>query len=316
MSHENSCIKPCTVCGKLFDSVPVLRKEDDGRGSGAISLYRCTFCKTVYLGEYNEDYVDDLYSYYEKYIGLPKHEVYNELTYKSYMNVLKFISSNTYGNCILDVGCGKGDFVDAAYSKGFDVMGIELSQKAVDVAAQFNLPVKYLDFFSDSIEKSSRDIITMFEVIEHLPDPQGFFRRAQDVVRPGGLIYITTPNYSSLDRKVLGSRWKAIHCEHLTYFTPTSLLNAIRKNTDLEVLHAETRNLSAELLQYLINFRRIDRSERFCDRKESLKVIDGSNVRSTIDKSSTLSILKRFANVTLNLTQSGSTIVMLLRRPI
>ena len=309
-------VQPCPVCGASSESRFVFDKAGDGRGNDNISLYRCGSCKTVYLAKYNEYYDDELYAYYQKYRGREKEELYNPLTRKSYIKVLRLLSSHGGGVSILDVGCGKGDFVDAALDGGYKAEGIELAQPAVDIARGYGLPVTKLDFFSSDIQESSRDVVTMFEVIEHLPDPVAFLRRAEMVVKPGGLIYVTTPNFNSLDRRVLGSQWTAIHREHLSYFTPSTLLGAIQNNTTLELLHLETRNISEELISH-IKYRGRRGSSRSndnhaIDRSASEKPID---LRIKIEKSPLLLLLKRGANSVLNTTSLGSTIVMLLRRP-
>lgn len=309
-------VQPCPVCGASSESKFVFDKAGDGRGNDKISLYRCGACKTVYLGKYNESYDDDLYAYYQKYQGRKKEELYNPLTRESYIKVLRLLSSHGGGVSILDVGCGNGDFVDAALDGGYKAEGIELAQPAVDIARGYGLPVTKLDFFSSEIQESSRDVVTMFEVIEHLPDPVAFLRRAEVVVKPGGLIYITTPNFNSLDRRVLGSQWNAIHREHLSYFTPSTLLAAIRNNTTLELLHLETRNISEELISDFKN-----RIKRLSYRNSGGLVIDKSahakpiDLRIKIEKSLLLLLLKRSVNSVLNTTSLGSTIVMLLRRP-
>jgi len=308
-------IQPCTVCSAtsskfLFD------KTSDGRGDGSISLYQCRSCKTVYLANYKQSYDDSLYAYYQKSQGKNKEELYNPLTRKSCKQVLRLLTSYGGGRSILDVGCGKGDFVDAALSEGYKVEGIELSQPAVDIAQGFGLPVSHLDFFSNKIEESSRDIVTMFEVIEHLPDPVAFLRRAEMVVRPGGLIYMTTPNFNSLDRRVFGSQWKAIHREHINYFTPSTLLGVIRKNTALKLLHSETRNVSVELINSIKNLVRrklpknIEYNPTVQNRTES-----PTDLRTQIEKSTWLLLLKRGANSALSAMSLGSKIVMILRRP-
>jgi len=312
----NTGVQPCTVCGAVADSELLFDKTSDGRGDDGIALYRCGSCNTVYLGRYNESYDDGLYAYYQKYQGKKKEAVYDPLTCKSYMQVLRLFAMHGGGKSILDVGCGKGDFVDAALSEGYNVEGIELSQPAVDIAQGFCLPVAKLDFFSSKIQESSRDAVTMFEVIEHLPDPVAFLRRAEMVVRPGGLIYMTTPNFNSLDRRVLGSKWEAIHREHLTYFTPATLLGAIRNNTTLEALHIETRNVSGELISHFKNLggRFSPRNNRHIYAEKNGPSIP-LDLRTKIEKSPWLLLLKRGANALLNATSLGSTIVMLLKRP-
>ncbi len=139
--------KPCTVCGAITDFKLLFDKSIDRGDDGDVELHRCGFCKTVFLGKYNESFDDEMYDYYQKYQGKKKEEVYDPLTEKSFMQVLRLLASYGGGKSILDVGCGKGDFVDAALRAGYDVEGIDLSQHAVDIAQGFGLPVHKLDFF-------------------------------------------------------------------------------------------------------------------------------------------------------------------------
>jgi len=270
-------------------------------------------------GWFSEFFDEDLYAYYARYHGLKKEDVYDPLTRKRYLALLDLFSAHGRGRVVLDVGCGKGDFVDAALNAGWDVEGIELSQPAVDIAQRFCLPVSNLDFFSMKIENASRDLVTMFEVIEHVPNPGEFFSRAEEIVKPGGLVYLTTPNFNSLDRRVLGAGWDAIHREHLTYFTPKTLINAVRKRTNLDVVHLETRNVSTQLILAIRSSLRSDRPAVIGECSVSNPNSTGARpniIRNNIESSIILSSLKRMANMILNVTSLGSTIVILLKRPI
>ena len=207
--------------------------------------------------------------------------------------------------------------MDAAMELGYDIAGIELSQSAVDIAQKFNLPVKRMDFFSTEIQSSSFDIITMFEVIEHLPMPVSFLQRAEGVLKPGGLIYLTTPNYNSLDRRVFVKHWNVFHREHLTYFAPATLAKTITDKTGLEVLHVETRNISGELIDRI---KELAHSFLLRRRLDYYKNLSGgaprSDARAMIAGSPLLSMVKRAINLFLDVTGLGGTIVMVLKRPL
>ena len=317
MEMNDADSQSCTVCGKATKCSYLFEKLNTDICVGSIKIYQCEVCKCVYLGQYHKSFDNELYTYYAKYKGETKDQVYNSLTKKSYLQVLNLLESFGGGNKILDVGCGNGSFVDAAMEQGYEVKGIELSQTAVDIAQAFNLPVQNIDFFSCEIEVSSYDVLSMFEVIEHLPEPVLFLKRAEQVVKPGGLIYLTTPNFKSLEQRVLGKNWSVFHREHLTYFTPRTLIKTISSNTNLEVLHVETRNLSAEFIATLGHL-----MPSFSSRES--KYIDNelceppllSDTRTRIAKSPLLSFLKQLCNLFLNATGLGSTIVILLRRPL
>lgn len=306
--------QPCTVCGSK-QSTFLFEKQSDGRRGGAISVYRCLRCKAVYLGCYDERFDADLYEYYEKYRGRPRETLFSPLTAKSYYKVLQLFTLHTQGESILDVGCGMGSFVEAGLRAGWDIRGIELAQPAVEIAENLGLPVKQLDFFSNAISPASYDIVTFFEVLEHLPNPISFLRRAADVVKPGGLVYLTTPNFNCLDRRILGIDWPVIHREHLTYFTPKTLLSAINKKTDFTVLHSETRNITLESLRHIKSLLP-GRKKRLTISPEPVSqgeiVID---VREIIERSIVLKLAQRCLNGILNATLSGNTIILLLKRP-
>ena len=254
-----------------------------------------------------------MYEYYKLYQGKSAEFLFNPLTELSYHKVLDLFTKNTSGKSILDVGCGKGDFVYAGVKEGWNVNGIELSQEAVDIAEKFLLPIRKVDFFSSEIRPASYDVVTMFEVLEHLPNPVNFIVRAAEIVKPGGLIYLTTPNYNSFDRRLQGIYWPVIHREHLTYFTPQILHEIIIKNTNLTILQSETRNISIQSLHRLKNIFQLKKKTT----KENLifPIQSTEDVRKTIHSSFVLKILKRIINKFLDITSSGNTIVLLLKRP-
>ena len=302
---SNLDVQPCTNCRSKTNIQYLFSKSNDGRGSNDIKIYQCKSCQTVFLGQFKEFFENELYEYYEKYIGKNKEQIFDPITAKSYAQVLQKLRIHCVGDSILDVGCGSGGFVDVGLSEGYKINGIELSQSAVDIAKSFNLPVQKLDFFSEKIKHSSIDILTMFEVIEHLPNPFGFIKRAEEVVKPGGVIYLTTPNYNSLDRRFLREKWDVFHREHLTYFTLKTLINGIQCQTKLKIVHMETRNISTQLLNYFRNI-----PEQKCSNE-----IESNVARNTIYKYRVLSDLKRLINYFLKLTSLGSTIVIILKRP-
>ncbi len=314
-----SGVFPCPVCNSAWSKF-LLEKKGNNADEGSITLYSCAFCDTVYLGSDNQvEYDEQLYAYYEAYQGKNKEEIFNPLTRKSYCNVLRLFDVYGGGKSILDVGCGKGDFVDAAIDEGYNAEGIELSPLAVNIAQGFGLPVSNMDFFSSDIKDSSKDIVTMFEVIEHLSNPVHFLDRAAQVVKPGGLIYLTTPNFNSLDRRVLSVKWNAIHREHLVYFTPATLLKLIHKNTGLTVLHIESKNISSQLINHYkrIGDRfKIKRNDQYVSKIKQHKINSESidYIRIQIDKSPYMRFIKQSSNLLLNVTSLGSTIVILLRR--
>ena len=300
----------CTVC-RNSESIIVLRKD-------SLSLHQCLKCGAVFLGEYSDEFVPELYSYYDKYENLSKENVFDPITSARCSDLLKWFSGFSTGREVLDVGCGLGQFVEVANKCGWIAEGLELSKEAVDFARGQGLAVRDLDFLSGEIEPNSFDLVTLFEVIEHVPNPAEFLQRAGEVVRPGGLVYLTTPNFASLDRFVAGKDWKIIHPEHLTYFTPHTLRALVKKTGCFNILHFRTRNLSVSNLRVLkrVLFSRATPIEH--DRNETKNHSDADreahDFMRLIASSPFLGLAKRVVNAFLNWTGLGMNIVMLLRR--
>jgi 2-polyprenyl-3-methyl-5-hydroxy-6-metoxy-1,4-benzoquinol methylase len=110
---------------------------------------------------------------------------------------------------ILDVGCSNGRFIEVAVQNGFDAWGLELSEKAIAAAAP---ETKKRIYHGDAnhIESLGIDkfnIITAFDLIEHLFDPIRFLGNLINIITPDGMIVITTPDASSLFRVIMGRNW-------------------------------------------------------------------------------------------------------------
>lgn len=311
---------PCTVCGHALSSKFLFEKSDDLCNPNKISIFQCGSCDAIFLGKYSNYFDASLYGYYADDVGKTKDQIYSSLVKNSYSKVLQLLG--VYGNpkAILDVGCGNGGFVDFVLGQGLQIQGIELSESAVNIAQGFNLPVSKIDFFSNELEKYCFDCITMFEVIEHVPKTFAFIKRAEELLVPGGLLYLTTPNFNSVDRKVLGRRWRVFHPEHLTYFTSKSLINLVKKNTKFEVLYIETRNVSNELISYVINLIPKSIFSRHSHAPKSIEktvpaILYDNHWRLKYSDSRIFEFIKNIVNAALNFFGVGSTLVIILRKP-
>ena len=299
----------CTVC-KDWKNIIVLRKA-------SLSLHQCLNCGTVFLGGYSDGFVPGLYAYYDKYESFDREDVFDPIAGARCEDLLKWFSGFVAGREVLDVGCGLGQFIEVANRCGWKAEGLELSRGAVDFARHQGLAVRNLDFLSGEIEQNSYDLVTLFEVIEHVPNPAEFLQRAGEVVRPGGLVYLTTPNFASLDRFVAGKDWKIIHPEHLTYFTPHTLRALVKKTGCFNILHFRTRNLSVSNLRVLkrVLFSLSTPMEHDRDETKSHSDADreAHDFMRLIASSPLLGLTKRVVNTLLNWTGLGMNTVMLLR---
>lgn len=116
----------------------------------------------------------------------------------SYRKLLEFIKPRmTPHGTIIDVGAASGDFVKMAVDDGIDAIACDYSKEAL-LHAEKHYGLKTLQSPAESIDApdESFDVVTMFHTIEHLPDPMKVLREMYRVLKPNGLIFLETPNYS------------------------------------------------------------------------------------------------------------------------
>lgn len=138
--------------------------------------------------------------------------------------LLKKICKFSSGRRLLDVGCHTGFFLLEAQKEGWEVMGVEPSEWASHFAREtLQLPVVTGRLENFPPGKGPFDVITLFQVLEHVVDPKDFLKRAYTLLVPGGLIVIEVPDIESLAARLLKKRWWLLKATHLYYFSLTTL---------------------------------------------------------------------------------------------
>lgn len=136
------------------------------------------------------------------------------------------------GQALLDVGAAAGIFVERARARGWDARGVEPSAWASQYAReQLKQPVATGTLKSLALPDASLDALTLWEVIEHLPDPLGELREMRRILRPGGVLALSTPDAGSTVTRMLGMRWPGWSKvpEHLFFFDEASLTRLLRR---------------------------------------------------------------------------------------
>jgi SAM-dependent methyltransferase len=144
------------------------------------------------------------------------------------------------GGRVLDVGSGYGFFRKALSDAGYEHAGIEISAHARRVAHE----IFGMDSFEVGLgELAARgerfDAVTLFDLIEHVPDPVALLRDVRSVLAPGGVVAIKTPNLECPEAEIFGAAYHSFKREHLVYFTPRSLERAASQ-AGLEPVYATT----------------------------------------------------------------------------
>ncbi len=215
----------CLICGASAQA-PVCRKFN-------LDIVRCKQCGFVYANPRLTK--DDLWTRYsstyfwDEY--LPSYGVHDgqfdlrdfDIRYHA---MLEMVAARVPppGN-LLEIGAGAGFFLKAAERAGWEVAGTEILEAAIGFAgSRLGLQLRQEAAEQLTAPARSADVIAMFEVIEHLLDPQIVLEKVRGALRPGGLVILSTPNFNSLSRRALGAGWAVLSpAEHVYYFKRASL---------------------------------------------------------------------------------------------
>ena len=137
--------------------------------------------------------------------------------------------------------------MEAARNEGWLAKGIELNPSAVAFGSARGLDIENIDLETHSQEaKNKYDVISMYDVLEHLYDPSDIVECAKGLLRSNGLLHIYVPNYNSVSRLLIGKDAHYIWpTHHLTYFTPETLAEFLSRR-GFEILDIETDGIDIE----------------------------------------------------------------------
>lgn len=127
-------------------------------------------------------------------------------------------------NKMLDVGCGPGLFLIEAKKRGWEVYGTEFTDNQLAYLKDKGINTLKGKLTDDSFEPELFDVIISSEVIEHINNPVEEMKHFYRLLRKGGLVYITTPNFNAIERFLLKGNYEIIeYPEHLCYYTPKTI---------------------------------------------------------------------------------------------
>ena len=137
--------------------------------------------------------------------------------------VVRSLPAPRAGERLLDVGCGNGAWLDLMRAGGWEVWGVEPDAQSAARAAELGLSI-VPDLLAAPFADQSFDAITMNHVIEHLHDPVAALARCQALLKPGGRLWVATPNLDALGRVRFGPAWRGLETpRHLVLYTAPSL---------------------------------------------------------------------------------------------
>lgn len=142
---------------------------------------------------------------------------------------------------LLDFGCGSGNYLARMRALGWDVLGVDLSARAAGIARDaFQVPVVVGTIPSSALAPRSFDLVTAWEVLEHVQRPRQTLAGIRSLLRPGGRFVLTVPNQCGWGARFFGPDWYGLDLpRHLTHFTPSTLCAMLRAEK-FHIVHQST----------------------------------------------------------------------------
>lgn len=225
---------PCNLCGNQATTVryAAVARID----TPSTQVVACDRCGLVYLNPrlarladnftMDEAYLRKFYLPYYQDLGIltPALELDAVENQRFHQDALAEMQPYRDSNRVLDVGCAVGLFLAAARANGWECFGVEPSHHLGEYGrAHFGLSIVEGELAGAKFAPNSFDVITLWDVTEHLLDPMATYRLVHGLLRPGGLLMLRMPNWQSLAREMLGPNWEMFVTDHFYYFTPDTL---------------------------------------------------------------------------------------------
>lgn len=223
MNVQTQAMDPCPSCGGALFGLLFTKNERD--------FWRCGDCGVerqypLPTNEQLERYYGTNYESGRLSSMIEEQEMIRVRAERRVREVLPHLPPGRW----LDVGCSSGAFVRGARAKGIDASGIELAGPAVASAKSNGLPVEQ-SRIEDHATDQPYDVVTAFDVLEHVQDPTSFLQNAKRLLLPNGKIALTVPNIASVTCRLMGRYWYFyIPDGHLYYFTPATLKSLLEAN--------------------------------------------------------------------------------------
>ncbi len=231
---------PCNLC-KVSDEEFLFFSPE--------RIVRCRRCGLIYCNPrldaqslaqiYSKDYfvLDEQntgidYKAYADYVN--EEPVITRSMLRRMKKVEQFLGS---GGRVLDTGCATGFSLIAARERGWEAEGIECSEFCVEYARSRGLKIHQGSLRDYPGKEGSMDAITMWDYLEHSPDPLGDLQICQSLLRRGGIILLSIPNVDSWSYRLLGKKWIGFkNIEHL-YFFSRNTLGKLARSAGLSMEH-------------------------------------------------------------------------------
>ena len=247
----------CNFCGQ-DDTDPVNHGSDLLLNKqGNFYLVRCHHCGLIYQNPQLS--ITDLAAHYpDDYLPYQSSAVDRDLRSQQVLRnrgIIRFcdriIRHHPEVGRLLDVGCSTGSFLYAMRNRGWQVQGVEPVAYAAEQARQdFGLEI-YTGVLETAVyPDSSFDVVTLWDVLEHVPDPKATLAETARILKPGGLLVFSLPNPDCVEAHLFGGNWVGWERPRHLHLIPLPLINSYLELVGLQMKAVESFNgrLSLTLL--------------------------------------------------------------------
>ncbi|MCD7971682.1 MAG: class I SAM-dependent methyltransferase [Candidatus Azobacteroides sp.] len=219
-------IEKCSVCGCTKFSEKFVC-EDYFVSHEKFPVCICTSCSFNFTQQIPDSTEIEKYYKTEEYVSHSNtkkgiiNTLYHQVRKRMLLRKASIAESYSSEGTLLDVGCGTGYFAVSMKERGWKVYGIEPATDAADFARNhFNLHI-YPSLFTEEFTEKQFNIITLWHVLEHLPDPNESIKRLYNLLADNGTLIIAIPNVTSVDAKKYKKYWAAYDVpRHIWHFSP------------------------------------------------------------------------------------------------
>ena len=228
----------CPLCAQT-GAQEWLRAPDRFHGRRELyTLLRCPACSLVWLTDpprpeqMGEHYTDA----YHRLIAAA-----GENSLRRWQSRIEAVRQRKQSGTMLDLGCSSGGFLGFFQGDAWKLYGIEMSADSARRAeARTGAQVFVGDIPDAPFPPESFDVITCFDVLEHLYKPRRVLEKVREWLKPGGFFYVQVPNIDSAEARVFGTYWQGLELpRHLFHYSPTSL-KFLAQSVGLRELSLET----------------------------------------------------------------------------
>ena len=225
----------CPLCGPIPGTT--LREHFD-----PFRVVTCNNCGLVFLSpRLTEQAILKLYAdeaYYVSEVAGQGYDEYLEVRpnwIRTFTRRLGEIGKYQKPGKALDIGCGPGFFLEAAQAKGYDVYGLDPSDYIVKVAREkFGDHIQHGVIETANYSANEFDLVVAFDTFEHIYRPLEWLESIRHILKPGGLIAMTTPDPTSLLARISRRGWVSYKLpEHVFYWSPVTVRRALEKDWDV-----------------------------------------------------------------------------------